>query len=287
MKPSRREIKQALKVAQSPDTEFQRNKALESLAARGLGAVSGKVYRILRQEKRDLKGWLSHQSIDWTTPWSAFEGDRLKTAEVATDEKLSASTDNRERVLVSAIGPAVKVNGTTLPEIEGSHISLVTEFVRSIECDQLLIVENLAAFNSLYRLLLNLHGHSVLAVYRGDPSRPLGQTWAKRMTKEMDIPLAAYMDYDPAGLDMALRSGAQSIILPLVADLENVKGSPSDFSNQHIQWEQLRWMELPDCVADHCSYLATRKEGFTQERMLALGIVHQWFSLTLGAANGE
>lgn len=287
MKPSRREIKQALKVAQSPDTEFPRNKALESLAARGLGSVSGKVYRILREEKRDLKGWLSHQSIDWTTPWSAFEGDRLKTAEVATDEKLSASTDSRERVLVGAIGPAVKVNGTSLPELEGSHISLVTEFVRSIECDYLLLVENLPAFNSLYRLLLNFKGHSVLAIYRGDPHRPLGQKWASRMSVEKDIQLAAYTDYDPAGLTIALQAGASSIILPRVADLQSVKGSGSDFTNQHIQWEQLRRMGVPEPLGEHCNYLALRKQGFTQERMLALSIVHQWLPLPQDELNGE
>ncbi|GBO86232.1 DUF7281 domain-containing protein [Marinobacter salsuginis] len=287
MKPTRREIKQALKVAQSPETTFTRNKTLESLAARGLGFVNGKAYSISRQQKQDLKGWLSHQSIDWTTPWSAFEGDRLETAEVATDEKLSASTDNRERVLVSAIGPTVRVNSTTLPELEGSHVSLVTEFVRTIECDHLLVVENLPAFNSLYRLLLDFQGQSVLAVYRGDPTRPMGQTWAKHMSEEMDIPLAAYMDYDPAGLVIAIGSGAQTIILPRVSDLENVNGSQTDFTNQHIQWEQLRRMGMPGQLSFHCDYLGARKRGFTQERMLALGIVHQWFPIFPGTAHGK
>ena len=107
------------------------------------------------------------------------------------------------------------------------------------------------------------------------------------MSEEMDIPLAAYMDYDPAGLVIAIGSGAQTIILPRVSDLENVNGSQTDFTNQHIQWEQLRRMGMPGQLSFHCDYLGARKRGFTQERMLALGIVHQWFPIFPGTAHGK
>lgn len=268
MKPSRREIQQALKVVQSASSNFSANQTLKELQQRGFGHCVGKEYRIDRQEKRLLREWLGQQGINWQTPWSAFSGDRVQTAASAIDEKLSKSTDEGERVLLGAWGcPAI--NGERLPQLPGGYISMPQEAITSIDCDYLVLIENYPAFTKLNRLSGQFEGLRLLAVYRGDPERPNGQVWARGASARTGIPMAAYADFDPAGLCIAFQSGSRHLILPELESLSGVKGSPADFTNQHIQWEHLRKMVLPGSMRPYTQFLEQRREGFTQERLIA------------------
>jgi hypothetical protein len=268
MKPSRREIQQALKVVQSASSTFTVNQTLKELQQRGFGHCVGKEYRIERQQKRMLKEWLGQQGINWQTSWAAFSGDRVQTAASAIDEKLSKSTDEGKRILIGAWGcPAI--NGEQLPQLPGGYLSMPQEAITSIECDYLVLIENYPAFTRLSEASGHFKGLHLLAVYRGDPERPNGQVWAREMAGRTGIPLAAYADFDPAGLCIAFQSGAQHLILPELDSLSGIRGSAVDFTNQHIQWEHLRNMVMPASMLPYIQFLERRREGFTQERQIA------------------
>lgn len=268
MKPSRREIQQALKIVQSASGTFTVNQTLRELQQRGFGRCVGKEYRIERQQKRMLKEWLGQQGINWQTSWTAFSGDRVQTAASAIDEKLSKSTDEAERVLLGAWGsPAI--NGERLPQLPGGYLSMPREEITSIDCDYLILIENYPAFTRLCEAAGYFKGLRLLAVYRGDPERPNGQVWAREISALTGTPLAAYTDFDPAGLCIAFQSGARHLVLPELASLSGVKGSAADFTNQHIQWEHLRKMVIPASLEPYIKFLEQRRAGFTQERQIA------------------
>jgi len=278
MKPGRREIQQALKVVQSASGTFTVNQTLKELQQRGFGYCVGKEYRIERQQKRLLKDWLGQQGINWQTPWSAFSGDRVQTAASAIDEKLSRSTDEGTRILLGAWGsPAI--NGERLPQLSGGYISMPQEAISSIDCDYLVLVENYPAFTRLSQASGDFEGLRLLSVYRGDPGRPNGVVWARESSARTGIPLVASADFDPAGLCIALQSGARHLIIPALDSLSGVKGSLEDFTNQHIQWEQLRKMALPGSLQPYIQFLEQRREGFTQERLIAQSATLQMVSL--------
>lgn len=286
MKPTRRDIQQALKVAQSSSLRFRANQSLAALSGRGFGHVTNDEFRISRGERRRLKQWLSQQGITWQTPWSTFDGDRLQTAEAAINEKLAKAGATESRILVATWGGGPLINKQRVPDWEGGYVSATTASLSAIECDCVLIVENFAAFTALHKVTGDLGRKRILAVYRGDPERSSGLSWARDIAGRAGIPLVAYVDFDPAGLAIALQVGAEAVLLPRLSALDTVQGSGEDFTNQHIQWEQLKKMAVGPDLQPYITEMETRRQGFTQERMIGLKVPHQWVELNGGLPLG-
>lgn len=288
MKVSRGLLMQALKVAQSPDTDFAATVGLKELADRGLGQIARKRYRIDRAGRKALRDWLYSEGIVWTTQMSALNGDLIDTAKVVTNEKVGLASNARRRVLLAVVGHGVKLNGSAVPVIEGSFISISIDMIHEINAEHLLLVENKAAFEGLHRVAGAFERQGVLAVYRGDPATPYGQRWARDASKAYGIPLAAYMDFDPAGMAMGVSSGAGRLLLPVPGELSDLQGSPEDFRTQHIGWESIRTrVAASDSLAPWVAQLDHRRAGFTQERLIAHRINHQWVELREEATGGD
>jgi hypothetical protein len=280
MKVSRGLIMQAMKVAQSMETEFAVNVGLTELSERGLGQVARKRYRIDRSGRKALRDWLASEGVVWTTPMSALNGDRIETARVAINEKVGLASKVRQRVWLAAIGHGVSLNGSDLPLIEGSFISMSMSMIHEIRAEHLLLVENKAAFEGFHHVAGAFDRRGVLAVYRGDPETPYGQRWARAAADSFGVPLSAYMDFDPAGIAMGVSAGATQLLLPAPAELEQLQGSTDDFRNQHISWESVRKRATSaDPLAPWVGLLNERKAGFTQERLIAHRVRHQWVRL--------
>jgi hypothetical protein len=280
MKVNRGTIVQALKVAQTLETEFRVTVGLTELANRGLGQISRHRYLIDRPGRKALRAWLASEGIMWSTPVSALNGDRIETARVVTNEKVGRAPDALRRVRLVAMGGGVTLNGSELPVIEGAFLTMPMDMVRDVRAEHLLLVENKAAFESLHHVAGAFDRKAVLAVYRGDPETPYGQRWACATAESFGIALSAYMDFDPAGMAMGVSSGATQMLLPLPAELELLQGSAVDFRNQYISWESVKKQSSPtDPLAPWVSLLNKRKAGFTQERLIAHQVQHRWVKL--------
>jgi len=280
MKPSRSLVKQALKVAQSPRQEFRLNKALAQLSEQGFGTCFGRSYQIDRVARKALRDWLAAGGIAWTTPLSALDGDRIDVSRFVTNEKVATQTTAAKRVLVAPMGPEVQINGHPLPVIEGAFISMAIGDIVTVDARQLLIIENKAAFERMAALSGDFDRLGVLAVYRSDPQNPHGQQWAQQAASWNNIPLAACMDFDPAGLSMGISSGAQRLLVPKLEDLMHLDGSQDDFRNQHIDWLRLRPLaDNPHTLTHWVRFLRDRRAGFTQERLISHAVRHEWVVL--------
>ncbi len=287
MKPDRNVIQQALKVAQSYEPEYPATKGLRDLASRGMGEIVANRYRVTRGNRKDIREWLGHQDIDWRMPAGGFSGDKIAAAGLAVNEKLGRPEGSTARVWVTALGEDVRLNGQTLPIIDGAYVSIAMNSMTDLQAAMVVLVENKAAFTGLYRVQGDFQRRGVLGVYRGDPTIPHGQLWARLVCTQYDIPLAAYCDFDPAGLDIALTSGARMALLPDLDALSELEGSPEDFRNQHIQWQRLRALGDTHPLGRHADHLGKTTHGFTQERLIAHGITHQWLSLDQGVSDGS
>jgi hypothetical protein len=281
MKINRNLLLQALKVAKSTETQFPANRSLKDLSERGLGQIVGKHYRIDRPTRKALREWLQNEGVDWCASESAFHGDRIDVALSVTNEKVASAPLPTTRLLIAAMSRGVRANGEDLPFFRGAFVSVPIDTIQQVEARYLLLVENKPAFESLCRVCGDYDTDGMLAVYRGDPQTPYGQRWASGISQSHNIPLAAYMDFDPAGLSMGISSGASRLLLPLPDELPDLKGSAHDFRNQHIDWERLRnGGGKTEVIRPWVEYLGLRKAGFTQERMIAHRISHTWVDLS-------
>lgn len=286
MKVTRGLLVQALKIAQSTDTEFVANVGLTELAERGLGQIVRKRYRIDRAGRKALRDWLQNEGVAWTTAISALNGDRIDTALVAINEKVGLASSAPRQVRLAAIGDGVRLNGAAMPVIAGAVLSMAVGMIHDIKARYLMLVENKASFEHIHRVAGNYDKTGILAVYRGDPEAPHGQSWAREASRSFSIPLAAYMDCDPAGIFMGVSSGARRLLLPVPEALSELAGSSDDFRNQHVGWESLKARStLREQLAPWLDLLEQRKVGFTQERLIAHTIDHQWVEVP-GELNG-
>lgn len=288
MKINRSVLVQALKVAQSTKTEFTMTRGLSSLVERGLGSQAGQSYRIDRLGRKALRDWLRSEGVEWTMPISALNDDRLGVARQVTNEKVAQTTAGAKRVMLAALGHGAHLNGQPLPVIDGAFVSMDIASIRDVYTRHLLIVENKSAFEAVGQVQGDFDRKTVLAVYRSDPQNPYGQQWAMDASKRYGLPLAAYMDFDPTGISLGLSSGARRLLLPDLDALEALKGSDHDFRNQHIDWHR-----LTDLIDEHhplapwVAFLGRRKAGFTQERLIAHQVAHQWLDLPVNEAQND
>ncbi len=270
-------IKAAIDLAKPGPKSVRLSKLKESvLEITDAGKVRGHAVDLTLEDRLLIRNWLYSVGVDWQKP-PDFSGGRVAVARNARNEKLAASTGQAKDVLwIKALGSGVSLNGQILPSIPSLATKVGIQQVDRLECSRLLLVENRDAFESLEQVLSESSGHGLAALYRGDPNAPYGQSWLanKRYSGE----LGGYFDFDPAGLAMGLQLGAQWLLLPDLEDLMDVQGKAEDFDRQFRQWNFV-CSNRQSVLIPWIEYLSKRREGYVQERLIALGVRHQWVQL--------
>jgi hypothetical protein len=266
-----------MELAKPGPKSVRLSKSKESvLNMTGAGKVRGQVVDLALADRILIRNWLHSVGVDWQKPLD-FSGGRVAVARNASNEKLAVSTGQAKDVLwIKALGVGVLLNGQTLPAIPSLAAKVSIEHVDRLDCSKLIVVENRAAFESLEQVVGEAGRAGVAALYRGDPSAPYGQSWLSEKRYSGD--LGGYFDFDPAGLAMGLQSGAQWLLLPDLEDLTLVKGKSEDFDRQFQQW-QFVCSSNQSVLVPWVEYLSDRREGYVQERLIAMAVRHQWVQL--------
>lgn len=128
---------------------------------------------------------------------------RAETAEYAgISEKTFGSRPHFNSVALRTAHGECVLDGAGLKAPRGGYVVLKTEDAIRVQCDRILLVENLETFRDLdlYEWIDYGRG-STLAIFRGDPIFSLAD--AAKVLAVRAEPIDAFVDFDPAGLSIA------------------------------------------------------------------------------------
>ncbi|MHA7678585.1 DUF7281 domain-containing protein [Cupriavidus sp. PET2-C1] len=167
----------------------------------GVGRVSGRSIHYGPDDWERAAKLLENRGI----PLSRPEGEmrRAETSEYAgVSEKAFGRRPHSNSVALHTAHGECLLDGTTLTAPDGGYLVLRTEDAVRVQCDRILLVENLETFRDLDRYEWIDYGPgSTLAIFRGDPTFSLAD--AAKVLASRGEPVDAFVDFDPAGLSIA------------------------------------------------------------------------------------
>jgi hypothetical protein len=232
-----------LACVQSPQERFKATVTLKAFCDRypDIGRREGKSIYLSAMDKEKIRAILAVDGVDSTTPREAWHGrTRAEALALANDEKLAGGAVKRHRVAIKALRPGqpIRVNGQSLVLPPRGHLDLDLQELTDIGAhDSIVVVENWEAFNEINRAaaVLAFPGDQPLVVWRGDTSATRADAMLE-FVQRMTPPVAAFVDYDPAGLLIAARlPRLAAIIAPPDHELERLlqeKGLPERYLEQ-------------------------------------------------------
>jgi len=210
----KRLINTLLRILHSPDTRFASGRAIDAFCTEynlGVRQGSSLVFNDAHKAEigRILKG---EMGIDPTTTTAdSWKGlGRSESLMIARDEKLAGRTVGDGRLRMKALpGRILQVAGSRWPLPDRADLGLDINAVLGFEIghDALLIIENLQTFDDIHTVDPDVIGHLLvrdpLVIYRGDTQGGARSDAVHALIKRTDLPVFAFVDFDPAGLIIA------------------------------------------------------------------------------------
>lgn len=226
-----------------------------------VGSVRGENLQLTPSDIRQIRKVIKEQSgFDLLT--DSIPNSRTEMAQFFPNEKLSSGPVKGKVIKIYGI-LSTNINDKTYDLEEGMNIEIALSHLKSIEHNQIVIVENYEAF-SKFRLVKTDMEPNPLIVYRGDKdcsviSKEIALTFP-------DIELVAWFDTDPKGISLAFASGADYMLVPdLSKEVLKQHGRSDLFSNQYQNWERVSVL-----IPSNLKLLMSNVEkGITQESIMA------------------
>lgn len=180
----------------------------------GLGAICGRQLQFTGAELHKLREHARHKTgLD--PQFDAGTGNRLAMSGKTDNEKLATGTVFGDLLVLATAGDAcVTVHGQSATTPPGAVLSVQPEALDrgSLRKTPLVIVENGALMPCWQDIRLPPAWQNSVILYRGhgDNHRHV----QKIIQEQPGDTLALYYDFDPEGLDMALRIGKGAILIP-------------------------------------------------------------------------
>ncbi|WP_417350075.1 hypothetical protein [Ferrimonas sp.] len=209
---------------------------------------------------------------------------RHHQAATQADEKLSARAVGEDLVLCRPLSHwHIDGAATPLPPFEqaGQQVNWrsLHQMGDRLDHTHLVLVENLALMTELTRLSLPAELQKGLFLFRGDASADKQTNAAYQCFRAFKgrLPLVYFGDFDPAGLEIGLSSGAEQMLLParecwdtlLSAQWQQLKGAEPRWHKQQEQARRLFTSPLPEPLKQALLVMDRYKQTRTQEHLLA------------------
>lgn len=222
-------IQKLLRCIQSPDNRVPMSAALEAFCAEHptVGYRQGRFYCMRPTDRETIAHLLRADGVAPDTAPDAWKGStRAEALAFGHDEKLALQPVKRRRIAVKALRPGMPLDvGTGVMMLPPKcHLDVDYDELTLVGHDWLIVVENWEAFNEIHLAAerLPFPGAAPLVVWRGDASGTRADAMLSWLST-LQQPVAAFVDYDPAGLVIA--SGLprlETIVAPPLPQLQKL-----------------------------------------------------------------
>lgn len=210
---------------------------------------------------------------------------REQSAQTQRNEKAHSYAVSRDFVLLNALKP-LQINQQQLPlnPFTSLGVYLKADEIISVEHPQIILVENLEIMANLKALNIPESLHSALWLYRGDAKKEqqTGSAYQFFRRYKESHQLICFSDLDPAGIQIALTSGADYWLTAEdnnVIDI-NLHGDENEWFKQA---KAIKYLEGVINLPEKCrtAYVKMRRNRKTlkQEHMLAHNVKLELFEL--------
>lgn len=210
---------------------------------------------------------------------------RLQSAKTARNEKINSYPVSQNYILLNSI--------TTLNLNQQRHLmSPFTSFgiyidaqqIQSVEHQQIVLVENLQVMASLKQLVIPEHLKDALWLYRGDIKDQHSSSRAYQFFRSLaeTHQLICFSDLDPAGIEIAISSGAVHWLTPIDSAIIDISlsGDENEFYKQEKAITFLNKKKtLPDKCKNSFQLMLELQKTLKQEHMITHQIPLNLFSL--------
>ena len=205
---SKQTVRALLRVAQSTDERFAASRVLKAFSgAYGIGRSKGTGLLFDEKDTTSIREILRAEGIDPSTDPGAWDGiSRARALHLGRNEKFASTPVKRQRVALKTLpGNPLHIGGQALMLPPGCHLDVNGATASGLLAhESLLLVENWESFNRIHATDLDLSppGENPLVVWRGDQSDTRADH-ALALLQALDVPVWAFVDFDPAGLLIA------------------------------------------------------------------------------------
>lgn len=226
-----RQVKVLLRCVQSDSERFSLNESLDSFTHEYgalVGTRKGKSIYMNASQKETIRQLLASEGISADTLPDAWDGlTRAEALALGDNEKFAQDSVKRRRVAIKALRPTLplvlKGHSAFMPP--RCHVEVDYAETDGIPLhDWIVVVENWECFNDIHIAAdkLDFPGKNPLIVWRGDKDSVRSDAMLA-MIRGMSQPVAAFVDYDPAGMIIA-RSlpRLKQVVAPPLNDLSTM-----------------------------------------------------------------
>ncbi|WP_339080613.1 hypothetical protein [Pseudomonas sp. TMP9] len=203
-------IQTLVRICTSSDERFQSpSKGLKRFCEEyNIGRPSGAAMIISAQDKGRVDAILKAEGID-AEMINGVDLNSISRAEAlkyAQNEKITDAPVRTARVAVKSLpGRPLLIGGEAIILPAGANLDVAwAQVVELCAHESVLLVENWEAFEAIHRVTLDLSraGDNPLVLFRGSPVYQQDST--SRLLEALAVPVIAFVDFDPAGLLIAL-----------------------------------------------------------------------------------
>lgn len=279
-------ISSLLRVYHSEKSRFAASAVLTRFVETySIGHAKGASIVFTDRDKQDVAALLrAAEGIEAATTTSA-SWDALSRAEsldLGGNEKLTSAAVRQDRVAVRALpGRPLILGGKEMHLPDGANLDVEWHLAsRENGHDAVLVVENWEAFAGIERTTFELSGTGAnpLVLFRGSPV--YRQDHVAALLEQLRLPVHAFVDFDPAGLVIALGlPGFVDLVAPAVDELERALAASTNterFLSQLPEAQRVLDANSHPSIAAHWRMQKMHGKALPQEYFLATRATRAW-----------
>ncbi len=238
----------------------------------GIGSLDRGNLNVTSADWQKLRDWC--KSVSGADPmYDDIDGDRIEVAGKFQDEKWSSKSAIADMCMVSSKSGVIPLKQGDVPVLQGTLISISLDDLALSRLDTIIVVENAIIARYWHDVLIPGSLDDALMIYRGHGENTrLLMDWLKALPST--VYKVGYLDFDPAGLGIAVDFELDAILVPDPIDQELVKGhthnKPKVYHDQCRQRSNLM-SQLSENWRPILSWMNDHEAAVTQESIQARG----------------